>query len=522
MKRKKILCLAAAALLMLTGCTKIEQQSEEQPFMTATATTQLDENVQTTAVTKHQEVALEIPEITQQEATLLLEAEEAAIPEGCSVSVMPRLGYSGTGYISGLSSYQENQLTLTTEIPATQHYDMTIVIGSEDESTCRIFANDELVYTLNTEKTENFVRVKIPGVFLSEGECTLSIQTTKGAVDVDCIELCNNETLYNKDETITAQPVDAKATASAKELLSFLSENYGKKTITGQFVSDSSNEELEQIYEVTGKYPLIRFADMGAYSRNGGNASEATAVADSLDWAEKGGIVGLSWLWNAPTGNGTIYDKETAFDLSATVTSADIAKRSSAELESMVQNGEITQGCLELVMDIDAVSKELKTLADADIPVLWRPLPEAGGGWYWWGAHGAENYNWLWNLLYERMTEYHQLHNLLWVWNGQSSSYLVDESTYDIASLDLYVDKEEVYGSRYEQFIALRDMTGSKLLALSECSTVPDMNAMFRDNAVWSYFGLWYGQYLNEYTSEEDLITIYNSEGTLTLGDYSS
>ncbi|MFR4476933.1 MAG: hypothetical protein ACLT3Y_06835 [Ruminococcus callidus] len=38
------------------------------------------------------------------------------------------------------------------------------------------------------------------------------------------------------------------------------------------------------------------------------------------------------------------------------------------------------------------------------------------------------------------MTEYHHLNNLLWVWNGQSSSFLVDSSQYDIASLDLYVE----------------------------------------------------------------------------------
>lgn len=75
--------------------------------------------------------------------------------------------------------------------------------------------------------------------------------------------------------------------------------------------------------------------------------------------------------------------------------------------------------------------------------------------------------------MYTRMTEYHHLNNLLWVWNGQSSSFLVDSSQYDIASLDLYVEKEETYGSRYEQYVALRNMVSSgKLLAISECSNL--------------------------------------------------
>ncbi len=519
MKKARILCLTAAAAVSLSGCAKIEQKPEGTPVPAATATTQITENTAAT-VTKHKEVALDVPEIKQQEATILLEAEESAIPAGCTASVMPRLGYSGSGYLSGLSAYNESSLTLTAEIPATQHYDMTLVIGSAEDAVCRITADNEPVYTLEMESTENFVRVKIPGVFLNEGTCSLTIEPTKGSVDIDCIELSNNESLYTTDEnTVAAMPADKNATDAAKELLTFLTDNFGQKTITGQFVPDSSNKELEQIFEITGKYPLIRFADMGAYSRNGGNPQNATAVKDSLAWAEKGGIVGLSWLWNAPTGNASIYDKETAFDLSATVTDADIAKSTVAELETMVQNGQITQGCYELVLDIDAVAAELKKLADADVPVLWRPLPEAGGGWYWWGAHGAEDYNWLWNLLYTRMTEYHQLHNLLWVWNGQSASYLVDKAAYDIASLDLYVNASETYGSRYEQYVALRNMTEGKLLALSECSTVPDLNAMFRDNAVWSYFGLWYGEYLDN-TSEDDLIAIYNSEGSLTLSDY--
>ena len=187
----------------------------------------------------------------------------------------------------------------------------------------------------------------------------------------------------------------------------------------------------------------------------------------------------------------------------------------------MAASGEISEGCYAMIQDIDAVSEQLKKLADADVPVLWRPLMEAGGDWFWWGASGADAYRWLWELMYTRMTEYHQLNNLLWIWNGQSSSYQVDKSQYDIASLDVYVkDKTEAYGSRYEQYVALRNMTGGKLLALSECSTVPDMNAMFRDNAVWSFFGLWYAPYLGEYTSNDALLSVYHSEGALVRGDY--
>lgn len=521
--RKQRIFTLLAAMLMLTGCAQIEQEPELDGALTATPVTQLETEAATeTTAPQHAAVALQVPEITRQDVSLKLEAEDAAIPSGCSVAMLPRLGYSGTGYLKGLDAKNNSSLVLMAEIPATQHYDITVVVGSGAASTCKILANGEPVYTMTTDATENFMRVTVQGIFLSAGTCELSIVPVDGLVDIDCIELANNTSLYDEAAEIDGTPVNLNATANTKQLYHFMAENYGSKIITGQYASDSSDKELDQIYTVTGKYPMIRLADMGAYSPNGGDPQKATAVDDSLAWAEEGGVVGLSWLWNAPMGTATIYAEDASFDLTAAMTDADVAMRSPQELSGMAENGEISQNCYALIQDIDTISEAMQPLADADVPVLWRPLPEAGGGWYWWGSSGADAYRWLWNLMYTRMTEYHQLNNLLWVWNGQSSSYLVDESQYDIASLDLYVDKEEVYGSRYEQYVALRNMAPGKILAISECSTVPDMNAMFRDNAVWSFFGLWYAPYLGEYTDDNTLIAIYNSEGALTREDYSS
>lgn len=43
-----------------------------------------------------------------------------------------------------------------------------------------------------------------------------------------------------------------------------------------------------------------------------------------------------------------------------------------------------------LLSDMDAIAKELLILQAANIPVLWRPLHEADGGWFWWGAYGRK------------------------------------------------------------------------------------------------------------------------------------
>ena len=129
------------------------------------------------------------------------------------------------------------------------------------------------------------------------------------------------------------------------------------------------------------------------------------------------------------------------------------------------------------------------------------------------------------------MTEYHHLDNLIWIWNGQSAAYLVPENTYDIASVDIYLQPQMQYGSRFEQFLSLKKITGGrKLLALSECSSLPDPEMMQIDRSVWSFFGLWYGDYLmnpdgtfcDTYYSSNDLYKLYNSEQALTLNDFQS
>jgi len=38
-----------------------------------------------------------------------------------------------------------------------------------------------------------------------------------------------------------------------------------------------------------------------------------------------------------------------------------------------------------VLRDLDAVAAELKLLQDVRVPVLWRPLHEANGRWFWWG-----------------------------------------------------------------------------------------------------------------------------------------
>lgn len=310
-------------------------------------------------------------------------------------------------------------------------------------------------------------------------------------------------------------PINKNASAGARAVLSFLGENYGEKIISGQYAADAENAEIELIHDITGKYPAIRFSDVGE--------DAASVVSASIDWGKQGGLVGLMWHWKAPTGGG-FYAKDTDFNLAKAVTKEKIATKSLVELQKMVEDKKISAECLALVQDIDGISAELKKLNDAGVPVLWRPLHEASGGWFWWGSAGKDAYSWLWELLYERQTNYHKLDNLLWVWNAQDPDWY---EPCDVVAADIYGEDGDSSAQAME-FAKLSDAAkGKKPVGLSECGKLPDIDVMAKNGATWSFFGQWYGEYVmdkfgdynEEYTTKEQLIKVYNSAGTLTLDE---
>ena len=508
-------------------------------------------------------VALDVPPVDPEQAMLRVEAEDAEYTGQLKVDDQ-RMGFTGRGYLTGFSKQEEDSVKAVFQVPASQHYNVTISVCSDTPVVNYLQLNGEDIGEFRTEEEGAFVRVTFPGIYIPAGEATISVREEDGYFSIDYFELSSYHEMYDIPY-LTEYPLsDPDASDGAKQLMAYLTENYGKKILTGQYAAGEADTELELIHRLTGKYPAIRFGDMESYTANS-SAEDTDVIGASQRWAEQGGIVGLMWHWDAPSGVSSVYAEQTDFSLLDAlppyeveteyvpvetqptnaqtddpgmqtqpeyeeirqfVFSVDVAEMEIEDVDALVQAGTVPEGCAALLRDIDSVSEALAPLAEQDIPVLWRPLHEAGGDWFWWGAGGAEAYRWLWDVMYRRMTVYHGLHNLIWIWNGQDADYLTEQ--YDIAGADVYLSADKPFGSRYEQFVSLSRMTGGqKLLALSECSTVPDMNQMFRDNTIWSFFGLWYGEYLidengsysDAYTAPEDMIAVYNSEAALTLTD---
>lgn len=538
MKKKAALLAAAGILAVMGGGTAAvlllhgnapEEQLPTDPAETAALEQVYTEThseteeetmaaVPTDAPPVYPEVKLEVETVELKDVHLVVEAETARIQGNLMVEDI-RMGASAGAYLTGFSKNPGDKVTAVFDIPSAQHYDVTVCVCGDAPATNTLTLNGEPIGDFSITEGGKFVRVTFSGVYLPAGSAELSVAEKDGNFCLDYFEISNFTEMYDYTYDTPQTLSDENASKGAQALMQLLCEGYGTKTITGQYASSPENRELELLYHLTGKYPAIRFAALEKDSMQ-------EQVEATLQWAQQGGIGGLMWYWDAPGDKPSVFSKETAFSLKAAVTAEDVARKTPEELKTLLDSGKITKECFALIEDIDSMSGILKPLADADVPLLWRPLHEAGGGWFWWGRDGADAYRWLWDLMYARMTEYHGMHNLIWIWNGQSGDFLVDR--YDIAAADIYLNAGENFGSRYEQYVILNRMTEQKkLLALSETSSVPDVNEMFRDNCIWSFFGLWYGEYLEDktgayspaFTPEQKMIDLYNSEAVWTLED---
>lgn len=294
--------------------------------------------------------------------------------------------------------------------------------------------------------------------------------------------------------------INPNADQETKKLYEYLCSMYGKKMLTGQQLYYSDEQEIEKIKAVTGKLPAIKGYDM-INQTPGGSIDDQ--VERAIAWhVKQKGIVTMCWHWWAPKGGRAFYTKDTTFDITKAVTPG-------------------TEEYDLVIRDMDIVAGKLKEMQDAGVPVLWRPLHEASGGWFWWGAKGPEPYKKLWIMMYDRFTNYHKLNNLIWVWNGQDPAWYVGDQYCDIAGEDIYPG-QRVYTSNPLKFGECYDtVSGKKPVALTETGCVPDPGDIKITGARWLWFMVWWGEFTttDKYTDDEMFRKVYNHQDVITLDE---
>lgn len=391
-------------------------------------------------------------------------------------------------------------------------------IGGPKEND--IYTDGKKVGTFTSENNK-FSDYTVSAVSLTKGDHNIRIIKSWGWIELDKITVKTGAKISNSTYNITSSLVNKNSTANTKKLYSFLKDSYGKYVITGQQCDGGINgNEFKAIKNLTGDYPALLGLDMMDYtpSRTALGAS-SSAVEKAIEFANKGGIVTFCWHWNAPTEylNSTANSPDGWWGGFYTQSSKfDIAK---------VMNGQDAKGKKLLDRDIKEIAKQLKRLEKAGVPVIWRPLHEGSGGWFWWGAKGSDAYKKLWKYLYKELTNTYGCNNLIWVYNGQSADWYPGDEYVDIVGEDIYPGNH-VYDpqvSRFRQAINYGSKT--KITALTENGCIFDIDSAVSINALWSWFMTWGGEftvngsnYSEKYTEKSVIKKMYASKYSLTLG----
>ena len=444
--------------------------------------------------------------INAQSETLVAEAEAengvlTGVYKSSSVS-----GFSGTGYVTGFDN-SGDQVKVTINIPEQGFYKLVIRYnGPSGDKYQDLIVNDSPASSVSFPATNTFADIEAGSFFLNQGENTFIIRKNWGWTNIDkFIIYASQKNIYN----ITPNLVDSQATDATKALYEFLRMQFGHRIISGQ-----TNSYYNVLKNDAGKSPMIRAGDFQPFTEgypylwvDGQHVfgkSDNGSVQELINWYDSTGgkgIVSYQWHWHSPTGGSpgtnTFYTSLTSFDVTKAVTPG-------------------TQEYTDIIRDIDDIAAEIKKFQDAGIPILWRPLHEAGGGWFWWGAKGPEACKKLYDILYDRLVNYHQLHNLIWVWSTPEADWYPGNDKVDIIGYDSYPGSYN-YGIQKTVFDQLFKLTnGQKLIAMSENGPIPDPSACLQYDAPWLYFMSW-SNLVSEQNSADHMKEVFNNKDVISI-----
>ncbi|KAK6511419.1 hypothetical protein TWF481_000336 [Arthrobotrys musiformis] len=434
--------------------------------------------------------------------TVTYQAESAAltgVTVGTSVS-----GYTGTGYVEGFdTSGDEIKFTVTSTSQGL--YDLKIIYnGPYGDKYTTVVLNGAGGGQVFLPATTTWVTVSAGQVLLNAGSNTIQIQNNWGWYLIDAITL--TPSTPRGPHQISTTPVNANANSDAKALLKYLGSIYGNHILSGQ----QDQASLDWVTNNVGKTPAVIGLDLMDYtdSRTSRGAS-STDVDKAIAFAARGGIVTFCWHWGAPVG---LYDTAEQRWWSGFYTAATDFNVATALADTTNANYTL------LVHDIDTIAVQLKKLEAAGVPVLFRPLHEAEGKWFWWGAQGPEPCKKLWNLVYDRLTNYHGIKNLLWIWNSVAADWYPGDSTVDIVSADTYTQGDHgPISATYNSLLTL--VNDKKIIAATEIGSIMDPTQLQLYQADWVYFCIWSGDFISggTWNSLDLLKSVYNNDYVLNL-----
>lgn len=472
-------------------------------------------------------------------AAIRVEAEDAVPADDHKIETLTDAKASGGKYVE----MGEGDLSFTVDMPSDGYYTLYVsykLPTDRGSKTQNLTLNGSSAGQVTFGVSDDFKVLKAAGkIKLKKGENAIGIVHSWGWVAVDYIEVSEYEaTPWN----ISPTPVTPEPTESAQKLYNFLLSNFGKRTISGvmterpfenngQYTPQDfdTQTELSYINKASGKnVVLVGFDFLHSSGKSSDQQWYQGYTHASLEMAKtvwkKGGIPQFNWHWKDPMHDVEAFYTESSGNTPFTEFSIGLAydtttgkwKTDSDEYKALMR-------------DMEMIADSLLTLQKEGVAVLWRPLHEASGKWFWWGTDGAKPCVALYKLMFDTFVNKKGLHNLIWVWTTDEAPDALDwypgDEYVDVVGRDYYYyPREANHASLVSSFEKVKEMYGAKkIVTLSENGSVPYPDEMKADGANWSWFMPWYGDYAMEGwandNNAESWKTVMNNDYIITLED---
>lgn len=238
----------------------------------------------------------------------------------------------------------------------------------------------------------------------------------------------------------TANP---NASATAKAILNWFSDlpsRSDNRVVIGQFgsygdgTSDvTAQNQLNKIFNASGVYPALTGMDYARWDNHPNHFNDFTEPNEWMKqkWNE-GYLISCSWhAWNPFTN------------------SASSVAYQAYPLENLYTTG--TAENTTWMSMLSYIADALEDLQNSGVVVIWRPLHECNGGWFWWHqSEPASKYINLWRHMFNYFTNTRGLNNLLWLYNGNRNNnqwnrrvtyYYPGANYVDMVGYDVYLSR---------------------------------------------------------------------------------
>jgi mannan endo-1,4-beta-mannosidase len=298
------------------------------------------------------------------------------------------------------------------------------------------------------------------------------------------------------------EPVNPNLSPKARAVLEFLESQYGKRVLSGM----NGPSETAEVIEISGETPAVMNFDLCGWNDPTYGKTYTRVVERMIEsvkeWDEKGGIVTITFHWKnpmKPDGSAWVEPPKGSgpFDLKKGTTPG-------------------TEEYKAVMRDLEWHGDYLEELQKADIPVLFRPLHEIDGGWFWWtDQEQPENTAELYRIIFNYYVKERKLNNLIWVYNaglkcaGEGKDVEAIETRkrfypgpeyVDISGIDIYPNDwfgwEMPQESAYQRaFEIMQQVSPDKMLAFSEGGGIPNPDIMQQEGPRWLYCLPWWADH---------------------------